>query len=213
MDQKDWAIAKKGEIDILIAACLGLNIESSTTIAAVSAGQTLPIKLEAINRSNVPVQLLEARTPVSGQNLRLDVPLPQDQFVAKDLAPALPKEATSTQPYWLRKPAAVGTFTVDDQQLIGLAENPPAISGGSNSARRRSGTLLSGRHEISHASIRSIGEVRQALVIAPPVFANLQSSVFVFGDDKPKSIQVRVTASTGPVNGQLRLEAPQGMAD
>ena len=42
-----------------------------------------------------------------------------------------------------------------------------------------------------------IGEVRQELVIAPPVFANLPNAAFVFGDDKPKSIQVRVTASTG----------------
>jgi hypothetical protein len=55
-----------------------------------------------------------------------------------------------------------------------------------------------------------IGEVRQNLVIAPPVFANLQNSVFVFGDDKPKTVQVRVAASTGAVKGQLRLEAPKG---
>src|SRR5881227_2880509 len=31
IDQKDWFIAKVGEVDTLIAACLGLNIESSTT--------------------------------------------------------------------------------------------------------------------------------------------------------------------------------------
>src|SRR5256885_3220997 len=72
LEKKDWVIAKTGEIDTLIAACLALHIESSTTSATVSAGQPLPIKLEAINRSNVPVQLLEARTPVSGQDLRLD---------------------------------------------------------------------------------------------------------------------------------------------
>ncbi len=209
LDQKDWAIAKKGEIDGLIAACLGLHLESSTTVAEVSAGQTLPIKLEAINRSHVPVQLLEVRTPVSGQNLRLDVPLPQDQFVAKDLAPALPKEVASTQPYWLRKPAKLGTFTVDDQQLIGLAENPPPFP--------VEVTLRVGDQDLSYSidtKYRTVdpiaGEVRQALVIAPPVFANLQNSVFVFGDDKPKSIQVRVAASTGAVSGQLRLEAPKG---
>src|SRR5256714_10768461 len=54
-----------------------------------------------------------------------------------------------------------------------------------------------------------IGEVRQNLVIAPPVFADLQNAVFVFGDDKPKTVQVRVTASTDAVRGQLRLEAPK----
>src|SRR5256714_2526111 len=209
IDQKDWFIAKTGEVDTLIAACLGLNIESSTTSATVFAGQTLPIKLEAINRSNVPVQLVEASTPVTGQNLRLDTPLPQDQFVAKDLTPALRKEVAYTQPYWLRQPAALGTFTVDDQKLIGLAENPPAfpveafLHAGDPDLRY----LVDTKYRTVD---RVIGEVRENLVIAPPVFANLQNSVFVFGDDKPKTVEVRVIASTGPVKGQLRLEAPNG---
>jgi LmbE family N-acetylglucosaminyl deacetylase len=208
-DKNDWFATKAGEIDALIAACLGLHIESSTTTATVSFGQTLPIKLEAINRTNVPVQLLEARTPISAEALRLDTPLPQDQFVAKDLGPAVPKEAPLTQPYWLRKPAALGTFVVDDQKLIGLPENPPAfpveviVRVGDQDLRYLVDTKYRTVDPIA-------GEVRQALVIAPPVFANLQNPVFVFGDDKPKTIQVRVTASTGAVRGVLKLDAPKG---
>jgi LmbE family N-acetylglucosaminyl deacetylase len=208
-NKQDWFIAKLGEVDSLIAACLALHIESSTASATVSGGQTLPIKLEAINRSNVPVQLLEVRTPVSSQDLRLDTPLPQDQFVAKDLTPALPKAVTYSQPYWLRKPPALGTFTIEDQKLIGLAENPPpfpvevVVRVGDQDLRYSVDTKYRTVDPV-------IGEVRQNLVIAPPVFANLQNSVFVFGDDKPKTIQVRVVASTGAVSGQLRLEAPKG---
>jgi LmbE family N-acetylglucosaminyl deacetylase len=208
-DDKNWFAAKAGEIDALIAACLGLHIESSTTNAVVTAGQQLPIKLEAINRSKVPVHLLEARTPVSGEQLRLDMPLPQDQLVAKDLSPTLPKEVTSTQPYWLRKPAALGTFVVDDQKLIGLPENPPPfpvevmVRVGEQDLRY----LIDTRHRTVDPIA---GELRHGLVIAPPVFANLQNSAFVFGDDKSKTIQVRVTASTGAVRGQLKLEAPKG---
>jgi LmbE family N-acetylglucosaminyl deacetylase len=208
-DKKDWLTAKLGEVDTLIAACAGLHIESSTTVATISAGQTLPIKLEAINRSNVPVQLVEARTAIASQDLRLDVPLPQDQFVAKDLTPALPKDVTYTQPYWLRKPAGPGTFTVDDQKLIGLAENPPpfpvevVVRVGEQDLRYSVDTKYRSVDPV-------IGEVRQNLVLAPPVFANLQNSVFVFGDDKPKTVQVRVAASTGAVRGDLRLEAPKG---
>ena len=208
-NDKDWFTAKTGEIDTLIAACLGLHIESSTTSAVVTAGQQLPIKLEAINRSKVPVQLLEARTPVSGEQLRLDVPLPQDQLVARELGPTLPKNVSWTQPYWLRKPAAVGTFVVDDQKLIGLAENPPAFP--------VEVLLRVGQQELRYlveTKYRSVdpiaGEVRQDLVIAPPVFANLPNSVFVFADEKSKTVQVPVAASTGAVRGQLKLEAPKG---
>ena len=206
---KDWAAQKRTEVDSIIAACLGLNIESSTTLAAVSAAQPLPIKFEAINRSKVPVQLLEVRTPVTGETLKLDLPLPTDQFVAKELAPTLPKDVIWSQPYWLRKKAALGTFAVEDQTLIGLAENPPpfpvevALRVGDQDLRYIVDTKYRFVDPI-------IGEVRQDLVIAPPVFANLPNAAFVFGDDKPKSIQVRVTASTGAVAGQLRLEAPTG---
>src|ERR1700704_537426 len=175
IDKKDWLIAKVGEVDTLIAACLGLHIESSTTVATISAGQTLPIKLEAINRSNVPVQLVEARKPISGQELRLDTPLPQDQFVTKDLTPAMPKDVTNPQSYWLRKPAAPGTFTVDDQKLIGLAENPPPfpVEVIVRVADQDFRYLVDTKYRTVDPVI---GEVRQNLVIAPPVFANLQNS-------------------------------------
>jgi LmbE family N-acetylglucosaminyl deacetylase len=205
----DWFRTKLGEVDALIVACLAVHIESSTTAAVVSGGQTLPIKLEAINRSNVAVRLVEARTPVSGEQLKLDIPLAQDQFVSKDLAPTVPKDVASTQPYWLRKPPVAGTFVVDEQKLIGLPENPPAFP--------VEVLLRVGDQDIRYlvdtqyrTVDRVIGEVHEDLVIAPPVFANLQNNVFVFGDEKPKTVQVRVTASTGPVRGQLRLDAPTG---
>jgi LmbE family N-acetylglucosaminyl deacetylase len=208
-EKSDWFATKIGEIDTLIAACLALHIESSTTNAVVSPGQQLPIKFDAINRSKVPVQLLEARTPISGEQSRFDVPLRQDEFVTKDLAPTLPKNVASTQPYWLRQPPALGTYFVDDQKLIGLPENPPHFP--------IEATVRVGDQDLHYlidtkfrTVDRVIGEVRENLVIAPPVFANLQNSVFVFGDDKPKTVQVRVIASTGPVKGQVRLEAPKG---
>ena len=206
---KNWMAAKREEVDALIVACLGLHIESSTVAAVVTAGQQLPIKLESINRSKVPVQLAEVRTPVSGERLRADAPLPQDQLVAKDLSPTVPREATWTQPYWLRKPAALGTFVVEDQKLIGLAENPPAFP--VEVTVRVGDQDLRYLVDTRHRTVDPIaGELRHALVIAPPVFANLENSVFVFGDDNFKTVQVRVSASTGAVNGQLKLQAPQG---
>ena len=205
----NWYEVKRVEVDSLIAACLGLSIESSTAIAAVSAAQPLPIKFEAINRSKVPVQLLEVRTPVSGETLRLDLPLPGDQLVAKDLGPTVPKNVTWSQPYWLRKRAMLGTFVVEEQTLIGLAENPPAFP--VEVALHVGDQDLRYVVDTKYRSVDPIvGEVRQDLVIAPPVFVNLPNASFVFGDDKPKAIQVRVTASTGAVAGQLRLEAPTG---
>ncbi|MEP7078076.1 MAG: PIG-L family deacetylase [Chthoniobacterales bacterium] len=203
----EWAVTKRAEVDAIIAACAGLHVESSTGSAAVTPGQSLPIKLEAINRSAVPAQLLRARTPVSGEALQIDAPLNRDELVTKELGPTVPSNAGYSQPYWLSKPAMVGTFTVENQQLIGLAENPPAFP--------VEVTLQIGDEELRYTvdtKLRTVdpvaGELRQPLVIAPPVFANLSNPVFVFGDEKPKSVQVRVTASAAAVRGALRLQAP-----
>ncbi|PYJ10930.1 MAG: LmbE family protein [Verrucomicrobia bacterium] len=205
----NWYEAKRNEVDSIIAGCLGLSIESSSTVPAVSGGQPLPIKFEAINRSKVPVLVREVTMPVTGETLPLNLPLPTDQFVAKDFTPTLAKEITSSQPYWLRQPATLGTFAVDDQMLIGLPENPASFP--------VDVTLRVGEQDIRYRVETKyrrvdpiIGEVRQDLVIAPPVFANLSDPAYVFGDDKPKSVQVHVVAATGAVRGQLRLEAPGG---
>jgi len=205
----EWGAAKRAEVESIIAACLGLHIESSTAKAAVSADEALPIKLEAINRSKVPVKLVDVRTPLSGETLQWNADLPRDVLMAKDLSPTLPKEVTWSQPYWLRKTAAVGTFVVDDQKLIGLAENPPPFP--VEVALRIADQDFRYTVDTKHRTVDPIaGELRQVLVIAPPVFANLPNPAFVFGDDKARSIQIRVTASTGPVRGEVRLEAPKG---
>ena len=205
----EWAGAKRAEVESLIAACAALHIESSTAIAAVSPGQKLPIKLEAINRSAVPVKLISVRTPLSGEMVRMDSSLARDEFITKDLEPTIPPDVPYSQPYWLRKPATLGTFTVDDQQLIGLAENPPPFP--LEVTLEIAGQEL--RYSIDTRFRRVdpiVGEVHESVVIAPPVFANLPNAAFVFGDEKAKSVSVRLSSSTGAVNGQVRLDVPNG---
>src|SRR5205814_9443903 len=52
-----WVPEKKAALDQIIAACLGLHVEASTNNEAVTPGQTATIKLEAINRCEIPVTL------------------------------------------------------------------------------------------------------------------------------------------------------------
>src|SRR5207248_7503750 len=54
------------------------------------------------------------------------------------------------------------------------------------------------------------GELRQPLVIAPPVFTDFANGVLMFATNQAKSVPVRVTAATGPIKGQLKLTAPDG---
>src|SRR4051812_12603425 len=204
-----WAAAKRAEVASLILACAAVHIETSTTVAAVSPGQALPVKFEAINRSAVPIKLLSVRAPISGETLNIDAALNRDEFFSKDLNPTIPPNATYSQPYWLRKTPGLGTFEVDDQQLIGLPENPPPFP--------IEVTLEIDRQQLRYTAdtrFRRVdpvaGEVHESLVIAPPVFATLPSAAFVFPDQKPKHIAVEVSSSTEAVQGEVRLDLPNG---
>src|SRR5207248_1411510 len=123
----DWVPEKKAELDQIIAACLGLHVEASTTNATITPGQTADIKLEAINRCNIPVTLQEVGFPLSGDWKRIDAALPPNELVAKDLSCKIPENTPYSQPYWLHQPGTLGTFAVGDQRLIGLPENPPHL--------------------------------------------------------------------------------------
>src|SRR4029453_4014354 len=127
IQDESWIAEKKADLDKIIAACLGLHVETSTATETFTPGQTASIKLEAINRSNIPVTLQEIRFPNTGDSNKIDAALQSNELVTKDLWCRIPDDAPYSQPYWLRKPRTLGTFTVDDQKLIGLPENPPAL--------------------------------------------------------------------------------------
>ncbi len=85
---------KKHELDKIIAACLGLHVEASTATETFTPGQTATIKLEAINRSNIPVTLQEARFPNTGDSNKIDAALPSNELVTKDLSCRIPDECS-----------------------------------------------------------------------------------------------------------------------
>jgi len=204
-----WIAEKKAQLDKIIAACLGLHVEASTATETFTPGQTAKIKLEAINRSNVPVTLQEARFPSTGDSNKVDAALPSNELVTKDLSYRIPDNAPYSQPYWLRKPETLGTFTVDDQKLIGFPENPPALP--IEVVLQVSGQELRYNVDTKYRPVDTVPtEVPRSLVIAPPVFANVTNNVLVFPTNESKTVSVHVTAATGPVKGELKLTAPQG---
>src|SRR5947207_1790674 len=204
-----WVPEKKAELDGIIAACLGLHVEASTTNEAVTPGQTATIKLEAINRCNIPVTLQEIRFPLSGDSMKIDAALPSNELVTRDLSCKIPENTPYSQPYWLRKSGTLGAFAVDDQTLVGLPENPPDLP--VEIVLQINGQELRYIVDTKYRMVDPVaGELRRPLVIEPPVFAKVVNSVLVFATNQPKSVGVHVPAATGPVQGELKLAVPQG---
>jgi LmbE family N-acetylglucosaminyl deacetylase len=204
-----WVPEKTAEMDEIIAACLGLHVEAAATKETVTPGQTASVTLEAINRSNVPVTLQEVRFPNSGDSMKIDAALPSNELIKKDLTCRIPESTPYSQPYWLRKPGALGTFAVDDQRLVGLPENLPTFP--IEIVLQVNGQELRYAVDTNYRTVDPVaGELRRPLVIAPPVFTNLANNVFVFPTSESKPISVHVIATTGPVKGELKLHTPQG---
>jgi LmbE family N-acetylglucosaminyl deacetylase len=204
-----WIPEKKGQLDKIIAACLGLHVEASSAKETVTPGQSASITLEGINRSNIPVTLQEVRFPNSRESMKIDAALPSNELVKKDLTCRIPENAPYSQPYWLRKPGTLGAFAVDDQQLVGLPENPPAVP--VELVLHVNGQELRYTVDTKYHTVDAIaGELPRPLVIAPPVFANVANNVLVFPTNQPKPLSVRVTAATGPVKGELKMVVPKG---
>ncbi len=209
IEDDSWVPEKKAELDGIIAACLGLHVEASTTNEAVTPGQTATIKLEAINRCNIPVTLQEIRFPLSGDSMKIDAALPSNELVTRDLSCKIPENTPYSQPYWLRKSGTLGAFAVDDQTLVGLPENPPDLP--VEIVLQVNGQELRYIVDTKYRMVDPVaGELRRPLVIEPPVFAKVANSVLIFATNQPKSVGVHITAATGPAKGELKLAVPQG---
>ena len=141
--------------------------------------------------------------------MKVDAALPPNELVKKDLTCRIPEDTPYSQPYWLRKPGTLGAFAVEDQKLVGLPEHPPTVP--VELILQVSGRELRYIIDTKYRTGDTVpGEVPRPIVIAPPVFANVANNVLVFGTNESKTVSVQVTAATGPVKGELRLDVPQG---
>jgi LmbE family N-acetylglucosaminyl deacetylase len=196
---KFWATEKLSDLDGIIAACLGLHLEAITEKAAAQPGTNLTIQIEAINRSPIEVKLKSPTAKI----------LQPNELVTEKINVALPKDLPFSEPYWLRQPGTVGTYTVPDQRIIGLPENPPP--------QPVEVTLQVGGEEITYSLEprfrkvdRVAGEISEPLVIAPPAFADLAQPLFVFAEEKAKPVNLRVIAAAENFSGHVSLEVPAG---
>src|SRR5258707_106840 len=184
---ESWIPEKKADLDKIISACLGLHVEASTATETFTPGQTAAIKLDAINRSNVPITVQEVRFPNTGESIKIDAALPSNELVTKDLSPRISNDTLYSQPYWLRKPGTLGAFAVDDQKLIGLPENSPALP--VEIVLQVNGQEL--RYSLA-AKYRTVdpvaGAVQRPIVISPPAVIYIGHSVFVLATHEPKTL-------------------------
>ena len=118
-----WTKIKTDEVDKLIQMSAGLYFEALSDRQLVKQGDSLKLNLAIINRSPASIEL-EA-LEVNEKKIHVDVMLKQNINWTSSFVISAP--VTVSQPYWLVNDMSKGNFNVNDQLLIGLAENKPSF--------------------------------------------------------------------------------------
>jgi LmbE family N-acetylglucosaminyl deacetylase len=202
-----WVDVKKRDLQTAIRACAGLSIDVSAGDSFVSAGKSIPVSVTVVNRSDYPFTLSMVASRYADPSMGVNKPLHNNEPVRTDLTIKLPPDFPISQPYWLQKPPLKGSYVVEDQQLIGIPENRPAIPMIVTLTDSTMHTIIFEVPAVFRFTDAVQGERIRNVDVVPELTANLGSGVYVFPDAQPKPVTVwlRNFTATGQVNVRLRL--------
>lgn len=208
LEDTHWKSIKTEEITGIIKACAGLYLEATTSQQTATPFENIEVVLEAINRSNFPILLLDVDLlPVSDQiaiNDTLQNNIDFEKTVMMNTG-----EAAFTTAYWLREEGSLGMYKVTDQQLIGLPETPREFK--AVFTLSLNGTEIPFPIPLVYKyNDRVNGEVYEPFEIVPTLGARLQEPVFIFADAEPKKIIVEITAYRDSIEASVNLDHPEG---
>ncbi|HEX9500433.1 MAG TPA: PIG-L family deacetylase, partial [Thermoanaerobaculia bacterium] len=203
-----WIAIKRRDLLDVIRACAGLAIDVSAADSSVIAGGEIPISVTVVNRSDYPFSLTMIASRYANPGKGVGKPLKNNEPIKTDLSFKVPDDMPVSQPYWLQKPPGKGLYTVDNQELIGLAENPPAIPIVITLDDNQMHTIILTVPAVYRWIDPIRGEQTRPVDVVPEVTANLESKVVVFPDTQPKSVTIALQDFAGATAANVRLTAP-----
>jgi len=131
LPESNWKAYQLNLIQSTIESASGLLVEATTTTQQVVPDGALAIQVlvnqrSDVNSSLVKMQFLSGQTNVKDSLLNIKLVPNQNQQLTYTLK--VPANQPISQPYWLVNPKTEGMFVVQDQTMIGKAENDPPFS-------------------------------------------------------------------------------------
>lgn len=118
-----WQQQKLKEVKQVIRECSGLFAEATSANMFGVPGDSLKINFMADNRLGVEISL--DSLIVFQSAIAINKVLPVNENVNVPLKILVPATQKISQPYWLEKPMNSGSYQIDDQTMIGKAQNDP----------------------------------------------------------------------------------------
>ena len=209
LDDEHWKNIKSGEIKKIISACAGLYLEAVSENQEVTPGSTIKVKLEAINRCGIKMNLNTINTVPNSMNIQSITPLENNKVVSKTLELQLPNDENYTNPYWLNQKGTVGMYRVDDQENIGIPDVLRHVKV-VFFVEINGVTIPFEKNVIYKYNDDVKGEVYQPLDIVPIVTSSIAEKVYIFNNDRKKTVTVKIKSGKDAINGSVKLDLPLG---
>lgn len=205
-----WKDRKLVEVNSLILDCLGLYAEVTADHYNQSPGKFADFSVEVQNRSKAEVTLVNFFMPELKNDSLLNKKISGGGQVVFNFKKLLPVSLNFSPPYWLKDKHGTGLFTVTNPDLIGLPENPAALT--VKFFFRINEEILEYIVPVLYKSTDPVrGEVYRPVEITPPVSVEPKQAVELFPDQKTKVIHVDVRAlASGTQKGSLKVKVPDG---
>jgi LmbE family N-acetylglucosaminyl deacetylase len=203
-----WKNKKLEELDEIIAQSLGLYLFAKTDDPIATAGQEIEIEIEATNRSNQPVKLVDYFIEgISMTRAYADTVLAGNKPFKEEQVYSILPMLKSSGPYWLQQPWKLGMYTVEDQGIRGQGESEDPLMVNFN--LDIAGEEFTFRRPVRHSfTDRVMGEQVQPLEVLPPVFGELDKSSYLFTQAKPTPVRIKVTSAKAGISGTVELCTP-----
>ncbi|WP_273274413.1 PIG-L family deacetylase [Maribacter polysiphoniae] len=196
-----WRDLKSKELQTIIASITGLYLEASSANASAYPGSTADINIEVLNRSQVDIKLRSV-TIGNTQAKEKDLVLSNNDKKVLKLALSIPENSSYTSPYWLNKKGTLGMYTVENPELIGNPETPPAFHAKFNIEIEGYPMTIS-KPVVHRYSKPDYGELYRPFDILPEATARFQDKVLIFADGKPKKVPITITAHQDNIKGEI----------
>jgi len=207
-----WAREKLAELNEAIALCAGLWLDANADNYAVPPGATVEVGYTALNRSPFPLTLDSLTLDGMGGAVRTDAhhaALESNQPVNAQLKFTIPADQPYSQPFWLREAKQGDTYTIPDQRLIGLPDDPPLLN--LRFGLEADGVAFDLVRPVRHRYVDRVdGEQMRALTVVPPVALNVSRDVVLFPNGESRKVEMEVRADVPKVSGEVRLAVDMG---
>lgn len=204
-----WRNQKSEEIKAIISACAGLYLEAVADVQEVTPGNTLKVKLEAINRSSNAITINRVESAPKTKAIWENQNLAFNKSCTTSFELTLPSTLAYTSPYYLKEAGTIGMYSINNQELIGKPDvlRPTQVT----FYMRILGVEIPFTRTIIYKYNDDVkGEVYQPLDIVPIVTSTIKEKVAIFPKNRSREIHVIVKSGKENVSGAVSLSVPEG---